>query len=109
MYGNAIALKELFEGDLLTNQDLRCGNSRGDTVLHEAARFGTQPFGRNAPLRRRCKWEGGSFRFAQTKVGGEEVIRRNDGCTVLHAAASENIIVSLLGPVWPFFCCCCDF
>ncbi|GFS33394.1 hypothetical protein Acr_00g0028150 [Actinidia rufa] len=40
MEGDAIAFKELFKGGLLMNQELRSGNSRGDTVLHEAARFG---------------------------------------------------------------------
>ncbi|KAE9447821.1 hypothetical protein C3L33_20279, partial [Rhododendron williamsianum] len=44
--GNATAFRELFEGGLLTRSngggggELRTWNWRGDTVLHEAARFG---------------------------------------------------------------------
>ncbi|XP_057489595.1 uncharacterized protein LOC130775498 [Actinidia eriantha] len=107
--GNANALKQLFEGDLLTNQDLRTGNSRGDTVLHEAARFGKRDVAemilekdrdllsaRNhlgeTPLytAAACGREE-VFDLLKKKFGGEEVIlRRNDGCTVLHAAVTAE-------------------
>ncbi|XP_057489673.1 uncharacterized protein LOC130775564 isoform X2 [Actinidia eriantha] len=107
--GNANALKQLFEGRLLTNQDLRTGNSRGDTVLHEAARFGKRDVAemilekekdllsaRNnlgeTPLytAAECGMEA-VFDLLQANVGMEEVIlRRNDGCTVLHAAVTRE-------------------
>ncbi|GFY84712.1 hypothetical protein Acr_03g0014860 [Actinidia rufa] len=106
MDGNAIALKELFECDLLTYQDLRSGNSRGDTALHEAARFGKRNvvemileraiellsarnhLGETAIYAAVASGREAVFDLLKAKVGGEEVIRRNDGCTVLHAAVT---------------------
>ncbi|KAL7169251.1 hypothetical protein ACSBR2_034319 [Camellia fascicularis] len=40
MYGNLSAFQMLLGGGILTNEDLVIGNKKGDTTLHEAARFG---------------------------------------------------------------------
>ncbi|XP_057486994.1 uncharacterized protein LOC130773076 [Actinidia eriantha] len=105
--GNANALEQLFKGGLLTNKDLRSGNSRGDTVLHEAARFGKckvakmileketallsarNHLGETPLYAAAACGRKEVFDMLKEKVDGEEVIlRRNDGCTVLHAAVT---------------------
>ncbi|XP_057487079.1 uncharacterized protein LOC130773145 isoform X2 [Actinidia eriantha] len=105
--GNANALRQLFEGGLLTNQDLRTGNSRGDTVLHEAARFGKRDvaemildkekdllsarnnLGETPLYTAAASGTEEVFDLLQANIGREEVIlRRDDGCTVLHAAVT---------------------
>ncbi|KAI7997671.1 Ankyrin repeat-containing protein ITN1 [Camellia lanceoleosa] len=40
MYGNLSAFKMLLGDGILTNEDLAKGNKKGDTPLHEAAKFG---------------------------------------------------------------------
>ncbi|CAL5419679.1 unnamed protein product [Camellia sinensis] len=40
MYGNLSAFQMLLGDGILTNEDLAIGNKKGDTALHEAAKFG---------------------------------------------------------------------
>ncbi|KAL7170532.1 hypothetical protein ACSBR2_035410 [Camellia fascicularis] len=40
MYGNLSAFQMLLGDGILTNEDLTIGNKKGDTALHEAAKFG---------------------------------------------------------------------
>ncbi|KAI8556571.1 hypothetical protein RHMOL_Rhmol05G0264200 [Rhododendron molle] len=108
--GNATAFRELFEGGLLTRSngggggELRTWNWRGDTVLHEAARFGRvnvveiiMEMERELVLERNAM--GGTplysaaangerevFNLLKVAAADEELLRRDDGCTILHAA-----------------------
>ncbi|KAF7143497.1 hypothetical protein RHSIM_Rhsim05G0189100 [Rhododendron simsii] len=108
--GNATAFRELFEGGLLTRSngggggDLRTWNGRGDTVLHEAARFGRVNvveilIERERELVSECNAMGETplysaaangerevFHLLKAAAAREEMQRRDDGCTVLHAA-----------------------
>ncbi|KAG5550158.1 hypothetical protein RHGRI_015196 [Rhododendron griersonianum] len=108
--GNATAFRELFEGGLLTRSngggggELRTWNWRGDTVLHEAARFGRVNvveiimererelvLERNAmggtPLySAAANGEREVFNLLKVAAADEELLRRDDSCTILHAA-----------------------
>ncbi|KAI8556570.1 hypothetical protein RHMOL_Rhmol05G0264000 [Rhododendron molle] len=108
--GNATAFRELFKGGLLTRSngggggELRTWNWRGDTVLHEAARYGRvnvveiiMEMQRELVLERNAM--GGTplysaaangerevFNLLKVAAADEELLRRDDGCTILHAA-----------------------
>ncbi|XP_058215092.1 uncharacterized protein LOC131326354 isoform X1 [Rhododendron vialii] len=108
--GNATAFRELFEGGLLTRSngggggELRTWNWRGDTVLHEAARFGRVNvveiiMERERELVSERNAMGGTplysaavngerevFNLLKVAAADEELLRRDDGCTILHAA-----------------------
>ncbi|XP_058215095.1 uncharacterized protein LOC131326356 [Rhododendron vialii] len=108
--GNATAFREMFEGGLLTRSngsgggELRTWNSRGDTVLHEAARFGRvnvveiimererelvserNAMGGTPLYSAAANGEREVFNLLKLAAAREELLRRDDGCTILHAA-----------------------
>ncbi|KAE9447826.1 hypothetical protein C3L33_20276, partial [Rhododendron williamsianum] len=108
--GNATAFRELFEGGLLTRSngggggELRTWNGRGDTVLHEAARFGRvnvveiimererelvsehNAMGGTPLYSAAANGEREVFNLLKAAAAREELLRRDDGCTILHAA-----------------------
>ncbi|KAG5550145.1 hypothetical protein RHGRI_015187 [Rhododendron griersonianum] len=107
--GNATAFRELFEGGLLTRSygggggELRTWNGRGDTVLHVAARYGWVNvveiiMERERELVSERNAMGGTPLYSAAANGEREVfnllkvaaacevLRRDDGCTILHAA-----------------------
>ncbi|KAF7142837.1 hypothetical protein RHSIM_Rhsim05G0188900 [Rhododendron simsii] len=108
--GNATAFRELFEGGLLTRSngggggELRTWNWRGDTVLHEAARFGRvnvveiimererelvserNAMGGTPLYSAAANGEREVFNLLKVVAAHEELLRRDDGCTILHAA-----------------------
>ncbi|KAG5550146.1 hypothetical protein RHGRI_015189 [Rhododendron griersonianum] len=108
--GNATAFRELFEGGLLTRSngggggELRTWNWRGDTVLHEAARFGRvnvveiimererelvserNAMGGTPLYSAAANGEREVFNLLKVATADEELLRRDDGCTILHAA-----------------------
>ncbi|KAL3518312.1 hypothetical protein ACH5RR_020901 [Cinchona calisaya] len=91
------------EEGLVTNENLRIKIVNGDTALHEAARFGKKPVAQ-IMLRREKEILFERNNFGETPLyvaaacGKKEVftflenlnsdcmMRRNDGCTILHAA-----------------------
>ncbi|KAL3518316.1 hypothetical protein ACH5RR_020905 [Cinchona calisaya] len=101
--GNVAAFTILLEEGLVTNENLKIKNVNGDTALHEAARFGKK---RVAQIILRREKEilsernnlGESPLYLAAACGKKEVftflenlnsdcmMRRNDGCTILHAA-----------------------
>ncbi|XP_052174629.1 uncharacterized protein LOC127789715 [Diospyros lotus] len=103
--GRASALRELLEDGLLTShQQLMQVNLRGDTALHEAARFGQRNAAeimltKNPNLASSRNDLGETplyvaaacgkrevFNLLRVHVGLGDLIRRNDGGTILHAA-----------------------
>ncbi|KAL3518305.1 hypothetical protein ACH5RR_020894 [Cinchona calisaya] len=101
--GNMAAFTILLEEGLVTNENLKIKNVNGDTSLHEAARFGKK---RVAQIMLRREKEilsernnlGETPLYVAAACGKKEVftflenlnsdcrMRRNDGCTILHAA-----------------------
>ncbi|KAL3518321.1 hypothetical protein ACH5RR_020910 [Cinchona calisaya] len=101
--GNMAAFTILLEEGLVTNENLKIKNVKGDTALHEAARFGKK---RVAQIMLRREKEilsernnlGETPLYVAAACGKKEVftflenlnsdcmMRRNDGCTILHAA-----------------------
>ena len=103
--GNASAFKQLFEDGLLTSEMLKNGNLRGDTTLHEAARFGRcnvveillekdeglalerNSLGETSLYVAVASGKKDVFDFVKGKLNRDNVTTtRNDGCTLLHAA-----------------------
>ncbi|KAE9447809.1 hypothetical protein C3L33_20282, partial [Rhododendron williamsianum] len=110
--GNATAFRELFEGGLLRRSnrgsgggELRKWNWRGDTVLHEAARFGRlnvveiimemeiemvserNALGETPLFSAAANGEEEVFNLLIVAAAHDrELLRRDDGCTILHAA-----------------------
>ena len=101
--GRASALRELLEDGLLTShQQLMQVNLRGDTALHEAARFGQRNAAeimltKNPNLASSRNDLGETPLYVAAACGKREVfnllrvhvgdlIRRNDGGTILHSA-----------------------
>ncbi|XP_052175452.1 uncharacterized protein LOC127790193 [Diospyros lotus] len=103
--GNASAFKQLFEDGLLTSEMLKNGNLRGDTTLHEAARFGRcnvveimlekdeglalerNSLGETPLYVAVASGKKDVFDFVKGKLNKDNVTTtRNDGCTLLHAA-----------------------
>ncbi|XP_027151534.1 uncharacterized protein LOC113751647 [Coffea eugenioides] len=103
IYGNEDAFRLLLQDGLLTSENLKAKNVNGDTALHEAARFGHKDV---AEIMLRTEKD---LAFESNKLGetplfvaaacgkkevfsllekyiGDCMMRRNDGCTILHAA-----------------------
>ncbi|XP_027097106.1 uncharacterized protein [Coffea arabica] len=104
IYGNVADFRLLLQDGLVTNENLKAKNVNGDTALHEAARFGHKDV---AEIMLRTEKDlayernklGETPLFVAAACGKKEVfsllekyigdctMRRNDGCTILHAAA----------------------
>ncbi|KAL3518299.1 hypothetical protein ACH5RR_020888 [Cinchona calisaya] len=102
-YGNVAAFTLLLKEGLVTNENLKLKNVNGDTALHEAARFGKERVAEIMLIREKeLVFErnnlGETPLFVAAACGKKEVftllenfnsdcmMRRNDGCTILHAA-----------------------
>ncbi|CDP05501.1 unnamed protein product [Coffea canephora] len=103
IYGNVAAFRLLLQDGLVTSENLKAKNVNGDTALHEAARFGHKDV---AEIMLRTEKDlayernklGETPLFVAAACGKKEVfsllekyigdcmMRRNDGCTILHAA-----------------------
>ncbi|XP_027152292.1 uncharacterized protein LOC113752376 [Coffea eugenioides] len=103
IYGNVDAFRLLLQDGLVTSENLKAKNVNGDTALHGAARFGHKDV---AEFMLRTEKDLVSERnklgetplFVAAACGKKEVfsllekyvgdcmMRRNDGCTILHAA-----------------------
>ncbi|XP_027154981.1 uncharacterized protein LOC113755110 [Coffea eugenioides] len=103
VYGNVDAFRLLLQDGLVTIENLKAKNVNGHTALHEAARFGHKDV---AEIMLRTEKDLVSERnklgetplFVAAACGKKEVfsllekyigdcmMRRNDGCTILHAA-----------------------
>ncbi|XP_027074121.1 uncharacterized protein [Coffea arabica] len=103
IYGNVAAFRLLLQDGLVTSENLKAKNVNGDTALHEAARFGHKDV---AEIMLRTEKDLASERnklgetplFVAAACGKKEafsllekhigdcMMRRNDGCTILHAA-----------------------
>ncbi|KAG5550150.1 hypothetical protein RHGRI_015192 [Rhododendron griersonianum] len=107
--GNATAFRELFDGGLLTRSnggsggEMRTWNWRGDTVHHEATMFGrvivVEIIMERESVRTQRNAMGGMplysaaangerevFNLLKVAATREELLRKDDGCTILHAA-----------------------
>lgn len=127
--GNATAFRELFEGGLLTRRTnggsggelIRTRNWRGDTVLHEAARFGKvnvveiildrekelvlepNALGEAPLYSAAANGEEKVFNLLKVETAHEEeVLRRDDGCTILHAAILGEHYGTIFFPLLSF-------
>ncbi|XP_027097104.1 uncharacterized protein [Coffea arabica] len=103
IYGNEDAFRLLLQDGLVTSENLKAKNVNGDTALHEAARYGHKDV---AEIMLRTEKDlayernklGETPLFVAAACGKKEVfsllekyigdcmMRRNDGCTILHAA-----------------------
>ncbi|KAF3644306.1 putative nitrate excretion transporter 2-like [Capsicum annuum] len=109
IHGNASALKLLIEERPVSNQDLRIKNNNGNTVLHEAARFGRLEIVKvlvsldsEIVLERNNKGETPIYvaaangekdvfsLLADNNLCDEFTMTRDDGSTILHAAVSHE-------------------
>ncbi|GMP86455.1 hypothetical protein CsSME_00039228 [Camellia sinensis var. sinensis] len=107
MYGNLSAFKMLLGDGILTNEDLTKGNKKGDTALHEAAKFGQKEIvevlleyerdlvvvsnnSKETPLftAASCgKKEAFDLLIKDGRIHSDHyVMARSDGSTILHAA-----------------------
>ncbi|KAL3518314.1 hypothetical protein ACH5RR_020903 [Cinchona calisaya] len=103
IYGNVAAFTLLLEEGLVNNENLKTKNVKGDTALHEATRFGQKciaeiMLSREKELVFESNNLGETPLFIAAACGKKEVftflenlnsdcmMRRNDGCTILHAA-----------------------
>ena len=113
IYGNVDAFRLLLQDGLVTSENLKAKNVNGDTALHEAARFGHKDV---AEIMLRTEKDLVSERnklgetplFVAAACGKKEVfsllekyigdcmMRRNDGCTILHAAVIGGYYSKLL-------------
>ncbi|XP_052176276.1 uncharacterized protein LOC127790701 isoform X1 [Diospyros lotus] len=104
--GDPVPFRELFKDGLPTIQMLKKGNFRGDTPLHQAASFGRlnvvkiimerdpelalvrNNLGETPPYVAVAAGNKNVFDFVMQKSVVKDTIttRRNDGCTLLHAA-----------------------
>ncbi|XP_058216989.1 uncharacterized protein LOC131327881 [Rhododendron vialii] len=109
--GNATAFRELFEGCLLRRSnrggcggELRTRNWSGDTVLHEAARLGRlnvvevimereielvserNALGETPLFSAAANGKEEVFNLLKVAAAHEHMLRRDDDCTILHAA-----------------------
>ncbi|XP_027100591.1 uncharacterized protein [Coffea arabica] len=103
IYGNVNAFRLLLQDGLVTSENLKAKNVNGDTGLHEAARFGHKDVA-EIMLRTEKDLASESNKLGETplfvaaacgkkevfslleKYIGDCMMRRNDGCTILHAA-----------------------
>ncbi|XP_027098017.1 uncharacterized protein [Coffea arabica] len=103
IHGNVAAFGLLLQDGLVTSENLKAKNVNGDTALHEAARFGHKDVA-EIILRTERDLVSESNKLGETplfvaaacgkkevfslleKYIGDYMIRRNDGCTILHAA-----------------------
>ncbi|XP_027100523.1 uncharacterized protein [Coffea arabica] len=101
--GNVAAFRLLLQDGLVTSENLKAKNVNGDTALHEAARFGHKDVA-EIMLRTEKDLVSESNKLGETplfvaaacgkkevfslleKYIGDCMMRRNDGCTILHAA-----------------------
>ncbi|KAF3644352.1 putative nitrate excretion transporter 2-like, partial [Capsicum annuum] len=109
IHGNASALKLLIEERPVSNQDLRIKNNNGNTVLHEAARFGRLEIVKvlvsldsEIVLERNNKGETPIYvaaangekdvfsLLADNNLCDEFTMTRDDGSNILHAAVSHE-------------------
>ncbi|XP_027178331.1 uncharacterized protein LOC113777446 isoform X4 [Coffea eugenioides] len=103
IYGNVAAFRLLLQDGLVTSENLKAKNVNGDTALHEAARFGHKDVAEimlrtEKGLASECNKLGETPLFVAAACGKKEafsllenyigdcMMRRNDGCTILHAA-----------------------
>ncbi|XP_027152276.1 ankycorbin-like [Coffea eugenioides] len=103
IYGNVAAFRLLLQDGLVTSENLKAKNVNGDTALHEAARFGHRDvveimLRTEKDLASESNKLGETPLFVAAACGKKEVfsllekyigdcmMRRNDGCTILHAA-----------------------
>ncbi|CDP04702.1 unnamed protein product [Coffea canephora] len=103
IYGNVAAFRLLLQDGLVTSENLKAKNVNGDTALHEAARFGHKDVAEimlwtEKDLASECNKLGETPLFVAAACGKKEafsllekyigdcMMRRNDGCTILHAA-----------------------
>ncbi|XP_027100646.2 uncharacterized protein [Coffea arabica] len=103
IYGNVNAFRLLLQDGLVTSENLKAKNVNGDTGLHEAARLGHKDVA-EIMLRTEKDLASESNKLGETplfvaaacgkkevfslleKYIGDCMMRRNDGCTILHAA-----------------------
>nr|GME08186.1 protein ACCELERATED CELL DEATH 6-like [Ipomoea batatas] len=108
VYGNVAALGALIQESLVSAEELGMKNEDGDTPLHKAARFGQKEaagimFYADKNLALAANILGESPLYVSAAAGEEEVfsmlaldatsestLKRNDGCTILHAAVMHE-------------------
>ena len=113
IYGNEDAFRLLLQDGLVTSENLKAKNVNGDTALHEAARFGHKDVA-EIMLRTEKDLASESNKLGETplfvaaacgkkevfslleKYIGDCMMRRNDGCTILHAAVIGGYYSKLL-------------
>ncbi|XP_027096615.2 uncharacterized protein [Coffea arabica] len=103
IHGNVDAFRLLLQDGLVTSGNLKAKNVNGDAALHEAARFGHKDVAEimlrtEKDLVSERNKRGETPLFVAAACGKKEVfsllekyigdcmMRRNDGCTILHAA-----------------------
>nr|GMD64487.1 ankyrin-3-like isoform X2 [Ipomoea batatas] len=108
VYGNVAALGALIQESLVSTEELGMKNDDGDTPLHKAARFGQKEaaniiLSADINLAWAANILGETPLYVSAAAGEEEVfsmlarydmsqstLKRNDGCTILHAAVMHE-------------------
>ncbi|XP_027152262.1 alpha-latrocrustotoxin-Lt1a-like [Coffea eugenioides] len=117
IHGNVAAFRLLLQDGLVTSENLKAKNVNGDTALHEAARFGHKDVA-EIMLRTEKDLVSDSNKLGETplfvaaacgkkevfslleKYIGDCMMRRNDGCTILHAAVIGECYSKLIYQVY---------